>query len=81
MFGQRALAEIKAQYEARIAQYEAQLADLRKLVFSQTSASQIPLVALEADAILSAKPETIEIGPGEITDEELEADRILAGAY
>lgn len=78
------MAETVAAYEARISELKSQITDLKKLVFSSTSSTHIPLVSLEADAVLSQKDETIFISEEEmarIQDVEAEASRILSGNY
>jgi hypothetical protein len=72
------------QYGARIAQMEDSISDLRRLVFSPTSATNIPLVHLEADAVISQKEEVMEVDPSESEKFEFltrEADRIFSGNY
>jgi hypothetical protein len=77
MFGSKKLIE---QYEARITDLKIQIEDLKRLVYSQTSSTNIPLVSLEADAIMSQKEETISISQEEI-DRLEEADKILNAEY
>lgn len=91
MFGKRRQLEhearindLKQGYEAHIADLKAQMSDLRKLAFNATSATRIPLVALEADAVLSSQDQVMEVDPDELArlEEEMhEADRVLAGTY
>lgn len=71
-------------YEARIEQLKDQISDLKQMVHNQTSATHLSPIALEQDAILSQKEETITISEEElakIRDIESEADRIFAGNY
>lgn len=92
MFGRAKILELMetriqeqaAQYEARIAQLKDQVADLKKLVFTQTSAFNVPLVHLEADAVMSQKEETIQVSDRDLEEAEKiqsEADRIFAGTF
>lgn len=91
MFGRRVaeqyearIAELKAAHSVQISILHSQISDLRKLAYNATSATHIPLVALEADAVMSQKEETITISREElerISEEQSEADRILAGNY
>lgn len=72
------------QYEARLVDKDKQIADLRLLVFAPPTANQIPLVALEADAVMSGKDNVIELSREEtekILEEQSEASRILSGTY
>lgn len=72
------------QYEARISQLQDTVQDLRRLVFSPTSASSVPLVHLEADAVMSQKEEVMEVDPEEAEKMSFllrEQDRIFSGAY
>lgn len=71
-------------YEARISQLQSQIEDLRKMVFVPTSATSLPLVQIEQDAILSGKEEQVTITQEELAQlemEQSEADRIFAGTY
>lgn len=91
MFGRKLISQYETRlteqgrlYEARISELKDQISRLEKLVFIQTSASNIPLISLEADAVLSQKEETIQISQEELerlSEIESEADRILAGNY
>ena len=61
-----------------------QVDDLRGLVFPSTVPGGIPLIAMEADAVMSGKTEQIILSDEELKqreDEMLEADRLFAGTY
>ena len=78
------ISELTKLYEARISDLNAQIEDLKKLAYSPTSATDIPLVAREADAIISLKEEITEIDPEELSEGDKiisEANRIFAGTY
>jgi hypothetical protein len=78
------VSDLKESQRESIRHLEQQVADLRRLAFNATSATRIPLVTLEADAVMSQKEETIELSQEElakIQDEEAEADRIFSGTY
>lgn len=78
------IASQKEQYESRIFDLKSQIEDLRKLAFSHTSASNIPLAALEADAVMGQREETIELSEEElrrVEEIDSEASRILSGNY
>lgn len=71
-------------YESRVSDLKTQIEDLKKLVFAPPTASRIPLVALEADSIMSQREETIVMSPDEIARleaDESEANRLLSGNY
>ena len=72
------------QYESRISQLQDQVSDLRRMVFSPTSATQIPLVHLEADAVMSQKEEAFEVDANEADKLAFllrEQDRIFSGEH
>jgi hypothetical protein len=83
---------IRAEYSAYLEKAHAehvqslkdQIQDLKKLVYSPTSATTISPVALEQDAVLSQREEVIRLSPEEIEkmqEIEAEASRILSGMY
>lgn len=70
--------------DSRIADLKAQIEDLRSLVLPKNTPGVIPLVSLEADAIMSGKDEAIEIPDAqraELDEIQSEATRILSGTY
>lgn len=72
------------QYGARIAQLQDTVSDLRRMVFSPTSATVVPLVHLEADAVMSQREEVMEVDPSEMAQldsDAREADRLFSGNY
>lgn len=76
--------ELRQLYHSHLQTLEARVEDLKALVFSQTSASNIPLVHLEADAVLSQKDEVTEIDEEEVQKQDFilrERDRIFSGSY
>lgn len=89
------LASLSAAYEGRLEAQERlfnahmetlrdQIRDLRQLIFSPTSATQVPLVALEADAVMSQQEVEIRLTLKEqeaLEAIESEASRILSGEY
>lgn len=78
------ISDMQKLYEARIVELNLQISDLKKLIYSPTSATDIPLVTLEADAIISQKDEVIEFNSEDISETDKmirEADRIFAGSY
>lgn len=71
------------QYEARLSSLSDQIQDLKRMVFSPTSAYNIPPQEREADAIISiserpADPETYRDIPAE---DVRESELILSGNY
>lgn len=89
------IASLVAEYQARMQDQERhylftietlkdQIKDLRQMVFSPTSATQVPLVSLEADAILNQQDSPVKLTAEEqarLDDIESEANRILSGNY
>lgn len=76
--------ELRQLYHAHLQTLEARVDDLKALVFSSTSASNIPLVHLEADAVMSQKDEVTEIDEEEVQKQDFilrERDRIFSGSY
>lgn len=71
--------------DARIADLHAEIKMLRSLVSPPTSSSRIPLVQIEADAIMSGRQEQIEVSNADQMKHwenvESEAHRILSGTY
>lgn len=81
MFGTKKLI---SQYEARISDLQAEVRYLRSLVSPPTSASRIPVLSLEADAVISGHDEAIDPTADqqqEWDDIQSEANRILSGTY
>lgn len=72
------------QHEALVKVLKEQLADLRKLVFVPTSATNIPEEAREVDQVLTGlDSKQVEPDPDQIQREEdaRQIDAILSGAY
>jgi len=70
-----ALAQQARFYESRIIDLQAQIEDLRKLVFPEnTHPKAIPLVQVESNAILSGEDEMIQVD----AQQEDEYDRVIA---
>lgn len=70
--------------DLRIAELQAQVELLRSLVAPPASASRIPILQVESDAILSGRDEAIDPTPDqqrELARIESEANRILSGTY
>jgi hypothetical protein len=70
--------------DRRIADLQKQITTLSALVTPPTSASRIPLLHLEADAVLSGNQESIvidEIEQDRLRAVNTEADRILTANY
>jgi hypothetical protein len=76
MFGNKRLI---AQYEARISDLHAQIADLRALVLPTRDPNGITALEIEADSIVSGKDEVIEVEDRELL--ETEASLILSGMH
>lgn len=69
------------QYEARIAVLQDQISDLRRMVFTPTSSTDIPLVAREADAIITGNSD-VPLLPDEAAINEMrEFDAVISGEY
>lgn len=70
--------------DARIYDLKSQLETLRKLVFTPTSASSIPVLSLEADRILSGSDESTSLTKAQIEEMneiESERSRLLSGTF
>lgn len=65
--------------DARIADLKTQIAYLSRLATPDNSG--IPLVHLEADAILSGSQEIIEVDQSKVDETISERDRLLSGTY
>lgn len=73
---------MKEMYESRLTEMRARIEDLRSLVFSSSSASNIPLHSMEADAVLSGRDEVLLLHANEQAEEVIsERDRLLSGQY
>lgn len=73
-----------SQYEARIKDLQQQIQDLRTLALPTTVSRSVPLISLEADAIISGKDEIYDLSDAERAekdDEISERDRVLSGNY
>lgn len=69
------------QYEARIAALQDQISDLRRMVFTPTSSTDIPLAAREADAIITGNSD-VPLLPDEAAINEMrEFDAVISGEY
>jgi hypothetical protein len=74
--------------DARIKDLQSQIADLKSLLFTPSS-QHIPVVHLEADAIINNTGETMHLHERELTADEIkrleeeqsEAARLLSGSY
>lgn len=76
--------ELKKAYYEHIKSLEQHIEDLKALVFSPTSAKDIPLVHLEADAVISQRDEVMEVSQEEAAKQDFilrERDRIFSGSY
>ncbi len=90
MFG-RGAAEKAQQYEARLSDLKAHILDLQcqienlnKLVFPKNATLDIPLVQIEADAIISGHQEAVDLTEEEkrqIEEIDSEAAQLLSGTY
>lgn len=69
------------QYEARIAALQDQISDLRRMVFTPTSATEIPLVAREADAIITGNSDVPKLPNEQELEDTFEFNRIISGDY
>lgn len=81
MFGR---CKICTEKDLRIATLEAQVHLLTTLVAPPASASRIPILQVESDAILSGRDEAIDPTPDqqrELERIESEANRIFSGTY
>lgn len=70
-------------YEARISDLKQQIADLRTLSIPKSN-NLVPLNHLEADAVMSASHEAIEVSEEElkeIEEAQAEAARLFSGQY
>lgn len=76
--------ELRQLYFAHLQTLEARVEDLKALVFSPTSSSNIPIVQLEADAVFNQRDEVLEIDKEEMEKQDFvlrERDRIFSGSY
>ena len=79
-----ALDALKSAHAAELAAYRMHLEDLQRLVFPPQNTTSIPLVQLEADAVLSVRETTVDLTEEELKrreDEISERNRILSGQY
>ena len=72
--------------QSHIEDLRKQIADLRTLALPKQDASVIPLVQLEADAVLSGTTDVIQVNTTDPQEDDAEAiqseaSRILAGTY
>lgn len=78
--------ELRVLYFTHIKTLESHIEDLKRLVFSPTSASDVPLVHLEADAVMNQRDEILEVPVSKEKKEEYdfilrERDRIFSGEF
>jgi hypothetical protein len=80
------IAEIQRDRDERVNELRAQISRLERLVFSPDTSRYVPLIAREADAILSGEPSQEAREPSseeleKLLEEHNEASRILSGQY